>query len=202
MKRQLHIALGISALLGSVNARAQSGYDYFELSYDSVVIDIDRYEYEADGYGFSVSKEFADRFLLLAGFKHFEYDAVDDFEMQQDLYSLGIGYHMPLLDSLDGYGQLLYGGADSELATGGEWDAGLEAALGLRFRPLHNLEFDGSLRFTGYEDPISFTGPELSVTGLMRWYVTEASSIGLGGNYGEYQYSWLGTFRVDFGAGD
>ena len=172
--------------------------DYFDLSIESLEIDVGSDERTAEGYGIAFTKEYGDRFLFLAGFKRYLFDEHDMFRMRQDLYNIGIGLQTPLTERSDVYGKLLYSGARSELETGTEYDEGVEALLGYRFSPFRHFEIDTSLRYISFEDPISFTGPELSVTGQARWYLSDLVSFGVGANYGEYETSWFGSVRVAF----
>jgi hypothetical protein len=66
---------------------------------------------------------------------------------------------------------------------------------------MSRIELETSLQLIDYQDPISLTGPSVSVNGLFRWYFTEVASIGIGVNYTEYQYSWLARFRIGFDTG-
>ena len=201
MKKMLATIIGVSSLLFTLNSYAQFEYNYLDFNFDALEVDFENYQLKADGYSIAFSKDYRDKFLLLAGFKRYQFDDHDLYRMRQDIYNIGVGLHMPLTEQYDVYGQFLYSAAQSDLPSGNEHDQGLEAVLGLRTLPFTNFEVEASLSYIGYEDPISLTGPELSVTGQARWYLSDLVSFGIGANYGEYETSWFGNFRISFGVG-
>ncbi len=201
MKKMLTTIMGVSSLIFALNSYAQTEYDYLDINFDALEVDFESFQLKADGYSIAFTKDYGDRFLLLAGFKRYLFDEHDLYRMRQDTYNIGIGLHMPLTEQYDVYGQILYGAAQSDLPSGNEHDQGLEAVLGLRTLPFTNFEIEASLRYIGYEDPISLTGPELSVTGQARWYLSDLVSFGVGASYGEFETSWFGNFRLSFDVG-
>ncbi len=201
MKKMLTTIIGVSSLLFTLNSYAQTEYNYLDFNLGALEIDFDGHQLKADGYSIAFTKNYGDKFLLLAGFKRYLFDEHDMYRKRQDTYNIGVGLHMPLTEQYDVYGQILYSAAQSDLPSGHEHDQGLEAALGLRTLPFTNFEVEASLRYIGYEDPISLTGPELSVTGQARWYLSDLVSFGIGANYGEYETSWFGNFRISFDVG-
>ncbi len=202
MKKMLTTIIGVSSLLFTLNSYAQTEYNYLDFNLGALEIDFDGHQLKADGYSIAFTKNYGDKFLLLAGFKHYLFDEHDMYRMRQDTYNIGVGLHMPLTEQYDVYGQILYSATQSDLPSGNEHDQGLEAALGLRTLPFTNFEVEASLRYIGYEDPISLTGPELSVTGQARWYLSDLVSFGVGASYGEFETSWFGNFRLSFDVGD
>lgn len=202
MKKMLTTIMGVSSLLFALNLYPQTEYNYLDLNFDALEVNFENYQLKADGYSIAFTKDYGDKFLLLAGFKRYLFDEYDSYRMRQDTYNIGVGLHMPLTEQYDVYGQIFYGAARSDLPSGNEHDQGLEAVLGLRTLPFTNVEVEASLRYIGYEDPISLTGPELSVTGQARWYLSDLVSFGVGANYGEFETSWFVNFRLSFDVGD
>lgn len=202
MNKILTNIMVVLSLLFAFSSYAQTEYNYLDFNFDALEIDFDGHQLKADGYSIAYTKDYGDKFLLLAGFKRYLFDEHDMYRMRQDTYNIGVGLHMPLTEQSDVYWKILYGAAQSNLPAGNEHDQGLEAVLGLRTLPFTNFEVEASLRYIGYEDPISLTGPELSVTGQARWYLSDLVSFGVGANYGEFETSWFGNFRLSFDVGD
>ncbi len=202
MKKILAIIMVVSSLFCALNSYAQTEYNYLDFSFEELEVDISDQQLKADGYSIAFTRDYRDRFLLLAGFKRYLFDEHDMYRMRQDTYNIGIGRRIPLTERSDVYGQLLYSASESDLPSGIESDHGLEVVLGYRTLPFANFEVETSLRYIGYADPISLTGPELSVTGQARWYLSDLVSFGVGANYGEYETSWFGNFRISFDVGD
>jgi len=191
----------VLSLLFAFSSYAQTEYNYLNFNFDALEIDFDDRQLKADGYSTAFTKDYGDRFLLLAGFKRYLFDEHDMYRMRQDTYNIGIGRRIPLTERSDVYGQILYSAAESELPSGIEGDHGLEVVLGYRTLPFTNFEVETSLRYIGYADPIALTGSELSVTSQARWYLSDLVSFGVGANYGEYETSWFGNFRISFDVG-
>lgn len=202
MKKMLTTIICVSSLLLTLNSYAQTEYNYLDFNFDALEVDFDNYQLKADGYSIAFTKDYGDKFLLLAGFKRYLFDEHDLYRMRQDTYNIGVGLHMPLTEQYDVYGQILYSAAQSYVPSGSEHNQGLEAVLGWRTMSFTNFEVEASLRYIGYEDPISLTGPELSVTGQARWYLSDLASLGVGASYGEFETSWFGNFRFSFDVGD
>ena len=190
--------LFLSLLLAVIAAEAETSFDYFQFSYDSVVIDFDDDNLEGDTWGFDLSREFGDRWLVQAGFDRSLFDARDAYRPRQDEFSLALGKAVTVNEKTDLYGLLGYGLSESDLATGNETEHGLLATVGVRHTPIERLQLDAALGFRNFDNPVAEVGREVSVSGLLRWYVTEAASIGLGFNYGEYDYAWTTNVRFDF----
>ncbi len=202
VKKMIATIVAISSSLFALNSYAQTEYNYFDFKFEALEIDFETYQLNADGYSIAFTKDYADRFLLQAGFKRYLFDEHDLYRMRQDTYNLGVGLHLPLTEQYDVYGKILYAAVQSDLPSGKEDDQGLEAILGLRMMPLASFGIEASLKYVGYEDPISLTGPELSITGEARWYLSDLVSLGVGANYGEYETSWYGNFRISFDDGN
>lgn len=201
MKKILAKIMGVSSLVCALNSYAQTEYNYLDFSFEELEIDIGDQQLKADGYSIAFTRDYGDSFLLLAGFKRYHFDEHDMYRMRQDTYNIGIGRRIPLTERSDVYGQILYSASESDLPSGIEGDHGLEVVLGYRTLPFANFEVETSLRYIGYADPISLTGPELSVTSQARWYLSDLVSFGVGANYGEYETSWFGNFRISFDVG-
>ncbi len=100
MRKMLTTIMGTSSLLFALNSYAQTEYDYLDINFNALEIDFESLQLKADGYSIAFTKDYRDRFLLLAGFKRYLFDEHDLYRMRQDTYNIGIGLHMALL--LDG----------------------------------------------------------------------------------------------------
>ena len=139
---------------------------------------------------------------MLAGLKRYVFDEYDLFRMQHDIYTFCIGLHRPIGEGIDVFGQLLFSAIESDLETGSIDDRGVEAVVGFRTIGLQHFGFETSVRYLDFEDPISLTGPEVSVTGQANWYLSDLVTFGIGANFGEYETSWFGNFRFNFDLSD
>lgn len=185
-------------VLGSSAVFAQNSFDYLEVGAGRTDFDVGADRIDADTYSFMLSKDYRERFLLTVEYAQLLFNGVPDFDLQQDLYSVRLGYYFNVFSHVDVYGGLAYEAADSELETGSAYDYGLGGTVGLRSRPFRDWEFDASLDYTRYENPIALTGPKLIFRGEARWYFNDSLSVGFGGTYGEYESSWFGNFRLSF----
>ena len=202
MKKILTNIMGVMGLLCAISSYAQIEYNYLDFNFDALEIDFDDHQLKADGYNIAFTKDYGDKFLLLAGFKRYLFDEHDMYRMRQDTYNIGVGLRMALTEQSDIYWKILYSATKSDLPSGDEDGQDLEAVLGFRTLPFTNFEVEASLTYIGYEGPISLTGPELSVTGQARWYLSDLVSFAVGANYGEFESSWFGNFRISFDADD
>ena len=177
---------------------AQNTFDYVEAGFSQATFDIGTADIDADVYDFTVSTEYKDRFLLKAEYARMLFDGDPSFDLQQDLYSIQLGYYHNVFRHVDVYAGIGYDAADSKTSAGSEYDYGLGTTVGFRARPFADWEFDASFDYTTVENPISLTGPKLIFTGEARWYFNDSLSLGFGGSLGEYESSWFGNFRFSF----
>ena len=69
MKKILAKIMGVSSLFCALSSYAQTEYDYLDFSFEEIEVNISDQQLKADGYSIAFTRDYRDRFLLLAGFK-------------------------------------------------------------------------------------------------------------------------------------
>lgn len=190
----------VASLFATDTATAQQQYDfdYLQAGYFSPEFDISSDTLIADGFSLNLSKEYKDRFLLTAEYAELLFEEDQGFRMEQEVFSVRLGYHFMVFEDVDLRAEIGYGAVDSNLDSGSEYHDGLDATIGIRLRPFERWEFAASLDHSRWRSPISLTGPLTTLSGEARWLLTDELSLGIGGTLGEYEHAWFGNFRYSF----
>lgn len=180
MRKLVAIATFAALGLGAQAASAQ-GFSYNLL--EGSIISGDDY----DGFGVAGSMAFTSEVFGLASIDAIEFD---NSNVDGSLLSAGAGYRIALNQAVDVFGtaSLKRGKVDG---AGGEWGFGL--GVGVRGRPMNQLELHGGLE---YED-VYDSDTTIRVGG--RWYFTQNFAAGLDFQDNDGGSALRFTARYDFG---
>lgn len=189
------LVLGALASFSTFSAAQEEtfSYDFVGIAYlQAEILDED-----FGGFGFYGSAAINDSFFVFG-----EYSSIDS-DDQLDLgagpadvdateFSLGIGFHTPISDSVDFVTSLAYGDAEVE-SSGVTVDGnGYILSAGVRAMLSDVIEIGGAINHADIEDE-SDTGVSLSG----RYYTTETVSLGLGFSSADDADSLVFDLRLD-----
>ena len=170
MKKLLGLVLVVFAFPAFA---ADINYNFVQAGYQQV--DIDGASEDADGFALSGSFEVGENVFVSAGYGRLEWDDFG-FDTEVDTISVGVGYHVPVSDTMDFYGSLSAIQVDASIAgLGSGDDNGFGATIGLRSMVGDNVELTGSI---GYADVGDF-GDDTTVGVGALYNFTENFSVGL-----------------------
>jgi hypothetical protein len=179
MRTTILALLASSCALAPLAAQAE-GLSYSQLDAGYVVTDIDDFNDEADGFMLRGSYEFVENWF---GYARYLDQSVDAFGVDVDVsqFSLGVGYALPLAATTDLYGKIGYSQADASAGGASADDDGYELAVGLRAKPLQQLELEGSVNYLDLSD----TGDDTSLGLAARWYFADQLAVGVEGDFAD-----------------
>ncbi len=202
MKASIPLLLSTLAA-ANVSAQEHATSNYFELTAQQASINFDDFSLQADGYSLLYSVDITRGFSLLASYQDLDFDTLSylDTGRSQASYGFGLGYQRALTPHMGVYGSLRWAAQDSKFNSSSQTGYGMTGDAGLRFWLMDDIEFDTGLRFSDISDPIAQTTRSMSIAGSVRWHFADRFSVAIGGESGEYDSSWTGSIRYDFGNG-
>jgi outer membrane protein W len=172
------LVLGAIASISSFSVAEQG-----ELSYNFVGVGYQQAEIldeDFSGFGFYGSAAINESFFILGGYSTIESDnqfdigaGPDDIDVTE--FSLGIGFHTPISDTVDFVSTLEYADAEVESSGVSVDGNGYVLSAGVRAMLTDAVEIGGAVNYTDIEDE-SDTG--VGIYG--RYYTTDSVSIGVG----------------------
>ena len=158
-----------------------ANYDFLEMS--AIYADYNIVDFNQSGEGFRLrySVDFDNGAIFTAFYDGRTFGEIDTFDVEQGLWSVGLGYHLNVKDLIDLYGTLSYSGINTTIAGDDVADGGIDAVVGVRTLVFNNnFEFDVYGRYIEYDDPIRSTLSESTVTAEARWHFNDTLSFALG----------------------
>lgn len=190
------LILGALASISSYSAAEQEtfSYNFAGIGYQQVEI----LDEDFGGFGFYGSAAINESFFILGEYSSIESDdqfdigaGPDDIDATE--FSLGIGFHTPISDTVDFVSTLAYADAEVE-SSGVSIDGnGYVLTAGVRAMLSDVVEVGGSVGYADIEDE-SDTG--ISLYG--RYYTTDTVSLGLGYASADDADSLIFDLRMDF----
>jgi hypothetical protein len=189
------LALLASSFAIAPLAAQADGLSYSMLDVGYLVTDIDNLDENADGFALEGSYEFVENWF---GYGHYGDQTVDAFGSNLDLkvFGLGVGYAWPLADTTDLYGKLGYTQVEAEAFGGSADDDGYALSVGLRSKPVEQLELEGAINYVDLSDSGDDTGFGVAA----RWYFTNQFAIGVEGGFADDATSYGIGARWSFGS--
>jgi hypothetical protein len=169
--RALGLAIALLAAPLAAQAEDKISYNYVDAAY--VVVDIDGFSKDADGFALRGSFELTENFFLFASYADLS-AKVAGFNVDETDYGVGAGYAWSLSDKMDIYGKLAWVRAEGDALGFSVDEDGFSVGVGLRAFVLDPMELEGAVTYTDLGDFGDSTGVGLAA----RWYFTENFAVG------------------------
>ncbi len=172
------LLLILLALSASVYADEFS-YNSFTASYGQ--IDFDDVNADGDILGVSASAEIGESFFAFGSYGAGEID--DGFiSADVDSWNAGLGYHMPMSDSVDFVARLSYEYVDISVPGFGSGDDdGFGLGAGIRYAANDEFEIDAGIKYVDMDDG----GGDTALSAGFLYNFTENFAVGLAGDWGD-----------------
>lgn len=181
----LRSVLFTALLAFSASASAQGfNYDYFSVGYSQIEVDTDGFggNIDGDAFGAAGSWGISDSFVVFGSFQTGELE--DDVGASADvtLYDLGLGYVMPLSETIDLIGSVSY--EYQELSESGFSidENGYGLGLALRAMAGQSVELNAGIQYVDLGDVFE---DETSLNLGALYSVTDNIQVGLAGTFGD-----------------
>jgi hypothetical protein len=176
------------AASGPLFAQDDISYNYIQGSWAHTEIDNDLVDVDGDGFGIAGSLEVAPNWHIFASYGSYDLD----FNVDQDVTTVGGGYHTPLAPGMDLVLNLAYINVDSGGPGYSLDDDGLGMSLGLRMKLAPRWEVEGALEYVSLDDD------ETSISGAAWYELTRNFSVGVAAGVGDNTYDYGIGGRVYF----
>ena len=175
-------------LLAAAPIAAQAedmSYSFIDLGYAETNLDGGP---TGDGFGARGSIGFAENFFGFADY------LTQDFGLQDiDIYSIGLGGHMDLSDSVDLVGRVGYLSANAS-NDGASAEDGFMASAGVRARPAQQFELEGNVI---YRD-LGGGADDTAVAVGARYFFTDMFAVGAEYEMSDDADTWFAGVRLSF----
>ena len=189
MKRIIAV---LAALLLTAPALAQEiSYNFVQLGYQNVEIDVGPGDVDGDGFTLSGSFEIGEQFHVFGGY------GSADFGSGVDLNELllGVGFNTEVANNTDFVASLAF--VEAEVDAGGFGsvdDNGYQASIGLRSMVAPQFELAGSINYVDFGD-----SDDTSLDAAGWYYFNDNVAGGVGVSFGDDITSYGLAVRVFFG---
>jgi hypothetical protein len=176
-------------LLAAAPIAAQAedmSYSYIDLGYAETNLDGGP---TGDGFGARGSIGFAENFFAFADYLSQDFGPIDI-----DIYSVGLGGHMGLADSVDLVGRVGYLKADASAGGFSGDEDGYMASAGVRARPAQQFELEGNVI---YRD-LGGGADDTAVAVGARYFFTDMFAIGAEYEMSDDADTWFAGIRLSF----
>lgn len=184
------IAIPLLMLAGPAAAEGLS-YDYIEGWYQDVELDASGTDIDGDGFGIGGSVEFADSWRLFASYGTNDFD----FGVDQDAYSVGVGFFTPVGNNVDFVADVAYVSVEFDSILGSGDDDGFGLSAGFRGMVSDAVELAGGVNYVDLDD----SGDDTSFEIEGWYYFSPQFAVGLGAEFGDDVTSYGINGRVYFG---
>ena len=183
----------VKALVGAVLLAAtplavqadEMSYSFIDLNYTDANLDNGP---SGDGFNLRGSVGFAENFFGFADY------LTQDFGLQDiDIYSIGLGGHMDLSDSVDLVGRVGYLSANAS-NDGASAEDGFMASAGVRARPAQQFELEGNVI---YRD-LGGGADDTAVAVGARYFFTDMFAVGAEYEMSDDADTWFAGVRLSF----
>lgn len=186
----------IGLLLAGVSmsgAAFAQGFDYSFVQASYGQFDFDGADGDGDGFGVGGSVAVSDSFHLFGSYSTAEFD----FGVDMNTLTAGLGYNMPVTDSVDVVASVAYVSAEVDVPGFGSFDDnGYGLGLGLRGMATPAVELHGGL---SYVDLGGGSDGETSFGAGLLYHFSEAFAAGVSGDWGDDVNSYQLNGRFSFG---
>ena len=171
------LIIGLMVFAGSASAEGLN-YTYLQASWGQVDFDDSLLDVDGDGFGIAGSVAISENFHVFG-----EYQTADlDFSVDLNILEAGLGYNVPLSETVDFVARLGYVNIEAEAPGVPSADEdGYSAGVGLRGNLSNNVELDGGVDYVDGSD----TDGETRVNAGFRYNFTENFSVGAKGTWWE-----------------
>lgn len=167
-------------------------YNYINGSYGQMEIDAGGADVDGDSIGIGGSFAVSDSFHVFGG-----YDTADfDFGIDATDLQLGVGYNMPVSDTVDFIGSVSYLWTEVDTGFGTVDDNGFGLGVGLRAMASPVFELNGGVSYADYG---SGSDGDTAFGGGFLYHFTEAFAVGLSGEWGDDISTYALNGRFSFG---
>jgi hypothetical protein len=167
-------------------------YNYLDASYGQVEIDAGGSDVDGDGFGIGGSFALTDSFHVFGG-----YDTADfDFGIDATDLELGVGYNMPMSDTVDFIASLSYLWTEVDTGFGSVDDNGFGLGVGLRAMASPAFELNGGVSYVDYG---SGSDGDTAFGGGFLYHFSDAFAVGLSGEWGDDISTYALNGRFSFG---
>lgn len=176
-------------LLAAAPIAAQAedmSYSFIDLGYAETNLDGGP---TGDGFGARGSVGFAENFFVFADYLNQDFGPIDF-----DLYSVGLGGHMELADSVDLVGRFGYLKAEGDSGGLTADDDGYLVSAGVRARPAQQFELEGNVI---YRD-LGGGADDTAVAVGARYHFTEMFAVGAEYEMSDDADTWFAGIRLTF----
>lgn len=171
-----------------------------DFSYSAVTLtygqtELDDIDVDGDSIGLGASFEVGESFFVFGNYATGELD--DDFgnSADADEWSVGLGHHFALSESVDLVTQLSYEYIELSALGISVDDDGFGLGVGLRYAASEKIELNGGVQYVDLND----SGDDTSFGAGALYNFTDSFSMGLSGNWGDDATSYTIGGRFYFG---
>ncbi len=158
------------------------GLSYSNLTASYGQIDFDGLNADGDRLGVGASAEIGESFFVFGSYGVGE---IDDgvFSIDVDSWNAGIGYHMPMSDSVDLVTSLSYEYVDISLplGLGSVDDNGFGLGVGIRYAANEQVEINAGIKYVDFSD----SGDDTGFNAGLLYNLTENFAVGVAGDWGD-----------------
>ena len=171
------------------------GFSYNSVTVSYGQIDFDNLNADGDSLGIGASAEIGESFFVFGGYGVADIgDSVVSVDV--DSWDVGIGYHMPISDSVDFVSSLSYEYVDiSAPGLGSVDDNGIGLGVGLRYAANERFEINAGISYVDFSDG----GDDTTFSAGFLYNFTESFSVGVGGDWGDFSTAYSIGGRFYFG---
>jgi hypothetical protein len=170
--RALGLAAALLALPLAAQAEDKISYNYVDAAY--VVVDIDGFSKDADGFALRGSVELTDSVFLFAGYADLSVNA-GGFNIDEKDYSVGVGYDWSMSDTMSLYGKVAWVRAEGDALGFSVDEDGFSLGVGIRAFVLDPLELEGAVTYADLGD----FGDSTTLGLAARYYFTQQFAVGV-----------------------
>lgn len=182
----------IAAFGMAAPALAESSFDYSFVELGYVNTDLDDFDVDGDGFQLRGSLAVGGNVHVFANYSDQDFD----FNIDVKEYEVGAGYAWPVTSNLDVIGTLSYLKTEIDVPGLGDLDDdGIGVGLGLRGRPLDQLELTAGLKYVDFDD----IGDDTILNVGARYFFTNAFAAGVDVSHTDDITTWSIGARWSFG---
>ena len=195
--------LALTAAAASFTYASELNYTYVEVGYLDTEVDDSGIDIDIDGFGISGSVAIGDTFFVTAAYVDQDGDGSDrflsDFDAEGEQFSVGLGAHWALSDSIDIVGTVSYIDVEAEIDVPGFGsvsadDDGFGLGIGLRGKAGDAIELEGGLQYVDLDD----SGDDTAIFLEGRYYFSDNFAAGVGVSFSDDETSWEIGARYEF----
>ena len=172
---------------GPIAAQAEDmSYSFVDAGYSEMNLDGGP---TGDGFAARGSVGFAENFFVFADYLNQDFGPVD-----VDIYSVGLGGHLEIAESVDLVGKAGYLEAD---ASGGGFsvdDDGYLVSAGVRARPASQFELEGNVIYRDFGGNADDTAVAVGA----RYFFTDMFAVGAEYEFSDDADTWFAGVRLSF----